>query len=679
MPNINDIIKNKKGKKDFFNTYVKSSEIGEKIFKSFKKLYCEGKGFPISETKNKYGIISNLMALSTILELSDMGVNISSFINEFHFLIKYIFDSVYRNGYNAEPIFDASPYLNDSNYQLDSYVETASKVMIVMNDLRIFAVKNDIKKNEFGEAIELSNHTINSYSELINSTEHIIIDTIEFLNSSVLVVKDDKVKKRQIDGNIISRSGLPAEIKYRGWSFCNPSNESELFSTSIYYTYHATNAYVSLYNAYSNILEQIFNNNISDEQDNIESNIFDIQQELYNRNKSFIIKNKDMINDFRIKTASSGRYIETVLDDNGVNIAFDFIKSDFTAISSSSVIEIQENNAVINTLFVLAIFLNAGIDEDYEYVSSNFSFSSKNRDWIYNQLQFSLSNIRKIYRVLKVDKKEEIIDSYKLNVSLLSDKYPNKYNTLVQQFRIGCRDISVYDLIPLLCNTYYIVFDYLIRYPQIEMVENLELIMENCCGNEWLWGDLNGFNINNHLYYVVALENFYSYYNNYELVLSGNNKTYQKEVVRIKEEYETKFTEKNNEQNQLLQKVENLKNELNTKRSNLDKEVEILAQNIFEKKFEQTFINSLENMLNDAAGFCIDAFTKRYTSAQIIDKFKDKRKLKVALALFGSIDFTKIANGKRDFVLMQKDSIEFKRNLEDQINEEIVDNIEVKN
>jgi hypothetical protein len=209
------------------------------------------------------------------------------------------------------------------------------------------------------------------------------------------------------------------------------------------------------------------------------------------------------------------------------------------------------------------------------------------------------------------------------------------------------------------------------------MVENLDLIMENCSdNNEWLWGDADGFNINNHLYYVVALENFYRYYENYEEKLSGNNKEYNRIVKKREEEFERKLNEERLKTDSFEEQVSRLERELKDKRSGLDKEVEALAQNLFESLFEQKMISCLENMLNDATLFYIDALSSKATSAQLITKFRDNAALRVALALYGSPDFSKVANARTDLASMDKKSDGYAARLENQINEAIADSVD---
>ena len=47
--------------------------------------------------------------------------------------------------------------------------------------------------------------------------------------------------------------------------------------------------------------------------------------------------------------------------------------------------------------------------------------------------------------------------------------------------------ISTYDLVPLYCNTYNLVSNYVIRYPQKEMRDNLVWVLENKSADGWYW------------------------------------------------------------------------------------------------------------------------------------------------------------------------------------------------
>lgn len=637
MPSIDDIIVSRKTEGSFFNVYEDVQIIGERIFNSFKDKYIEDQGYPLSDNDTRVGILSNAMALSTLLEIEDMGVSISDFDIQFKFILNRVFSSLYgdKRINRNELVFSPDPYIpeNESDKSITTYVETASKIMIIMIDLRNYALKNDVIGASFGSAFEFGRNRIDSFAGLIDLAEETLLGSLSFLSNAALKFNENKTRK--IDGKSVERNGLPKEITFRGWTFCDPEGEDDSFDTSIYYTYHGTNAFVSLFNAYPEIINSMVSAKNNGQVSIKSSNLSGDELEIYKRNEEFIRNNWKSIDRLRVITNSSGRYVEMMLERKGVDLSFDFVRNDFSGISSADVISTQDSNAVINTLFILAIYLNSGIDEDYEWAGES------RIDSFFNQLQFSISNIRKLYSLLKTDKKQELVDSYSLYSALLSEKYSSKYKDFIQRFRNGCRNVAVYDLIPLMCNTYFLIFDYLIRYPQLEMVNNLELIMENRSNDtDWLWGDANGFNVNNHLYYVVALENFYRYYDEYEAPLSGNAKQYEEIVAKKEVVFNKRIDDERKRFDDLLQRYNNLELEYKNKKSALDEEVERISKNYFDSVFETRINNYLEELLSVAMDFYVYVDTERLTESEIEKKLKEDVKLRNAFALLSTIDFS---------------------------------------
>lgn len=582
MSRLNEILDLKRTEKtdSMFNSYKSIEEIGEKMYKSFKTLFVPNKGFPMERSSNsKIGTISNCMGLSTFLEFLSMGVDISSSNNQFLFVLKSVFDSVYRSG--GRLVFDATPYISyDNDTELTSYVETIAKILIVMIDLRNYSINADLQKKPFIGSVVLGGKEVDSFADLTESANKLLIDCMKTLCDACLCVDSEDVRPYKIGDKVVVRSGLKPEMEYRGWAFCKPDVDHKQFDTSLYYTYHATNAFISLYNAYPDIVENVFNGKDYDL-----SALSQLEREKHAIDEKFITKNKDLIGKFRQMTCSTGRYIDTLLKERNIDLSFDYIQSGFKKITTERVLESQKNNYVINALLVLAILINAGNDEDYEFVGKG--------DYNNNQIQFTLTNIKKIYNLLKQENKADLIDSYRLPPIFADEKVPSipKYATIAKKFRKECESLVVYDLVPLMCNTYAIMFNFQIRYPQREMIENLELILENRAdGEDWTWD--KKFNINNNLYYIVGIENFYDYYKTYELPLIKNEKQYNVAANKAREDLGLKQKECEDLKSQ-LEETQRLYEE---KQSELDAAVRKLANNTFNEIFEL----KLTQYFNDA-------------------------------------------------------------------------------
>lgn len=597
MPRIDDIRIKEKLEDDLFSTYEKTETIGNLIFNDFIKLYIDKEGFPISDKNNKIGLISNCMALSTLLDLSvSMGVDISRFEEGFKFLITSIYDSVYGNALKLT--FDASPYMvNTYDLKIDSYIETISKICVIMIDLREYAIRNDQLNKSFGDSIVLKlkngkDYRVNDFRKLKEAAEQLLVDSIDMLTKSCLRIKESEIVEYKIDGRLVNRRDLDPKIKYRGWTFQMPKqDEMDKYSTSIYFSYHATNAFISLYNAFTTIFEN--------EEDAVQT-MSDDEKEKYYLDVDFFNTNKELFMLFRDMTASTGRYIDTRLKNNNVNISFDYVNSTFKGVSSSKIMESQKTNTVIDTLLVLAILINAGIDEDYSQ-----SGDIRQKDYFYNQIQYALNNIKKIYSILKQSEKEDLVDSYQLDSALLNDKFPSAYAKLVRKLRTDCSGIAVYDLVPLFCNTYAIIFNYLIKYPQKEMVENLEWVMENRAENVWLW-EKNGFNANNNLYYIFALENFYDYYKIFELPLSNKGKEYNEKAI----EAQSKLEKKDKDLKKAQKELKETQKQLEEKRSDLDGEVYKIAEKMYNENINLSIETFFKDMLDDCFSLSLEIASK---------------------------------------------------------------------
>lgn len=655
MAGISELLKNK-NTNSFFGNYVESKEIGAKIFESFKKIYVEGKGYPIDTIYNsdKFGVISNVMAFSTILELDSMDVNIESFHKEMFTILELILIDICPNG---NFVYDASPCVFNSeskNIKINTYVETISKVIILFTDLRKYLIKKILKKatgkEKTAEKIQVNfnGHIITSYEELLVQVEKILIRSIKEIDSACLENKEKQ--SYTVNGKLVERALLSPEIKYRGWAFQAPGGKnSEEYDISIYFTYYATNAFLSIYEEFGEFFDFEFEK--IPYETNLESAGTMIRKKFV-KDKEFFESNLTTLKEFRERAISAGRYVDTVLRENNFNFAFDYVKSDLTPISVTEVLESQKNNYASNTLFVLALLINAGIDDDYNSVGQLDSF--------YDQVQYSLMNVKKIYSILKKNNKEDLVSSYRLT---FSEKTPIEYKAMLQEFRKKCANIGLYDLLPLLFNTNSTISKYLIKYPQKEMVDNLDLIMDNRASEEvWLW-DRDGFNVNNNLYYIFALENFYEYYEEFELPLSENGKEYN---IMAKTAQEEKL-EKIRDLALLRKEYELLKQEVENKKSNLDNEVYNIANKVFENSINDSIEKYFKDMINDYYRFLMKIQQMDVLPNNIFDNFgKSEILFKISFAAA----FPKIINKIGDINSYADDDkklIDIDRKIKDEI------------
>jgi len=623
--------------KGFFKEYLDKEEVCQKFLQGIVHRFQEGKGYALDDTSsNNIGIISNAMALSTLLELFDLSPeSVKDYKDQFSELLSLLFDSIYKNN---SVIFDASPYLYNDDHQkniVENFIETISKILIVMIDMRDMLIRCTKFNSEISPVLDMDfnvrykGKVIADNKKIIEIIESTIIICVQKLNLSVLPV--EQPFDYFIGETKIERSGIPSKCEYRGWAFIDHEGKNpELFETSIYFTFHATNAYLSLYSSFVRLLSNDYDEETSDEYSQIK----------YDQDSRFFEENKNLLSDYKKRVVSSARYIDKILTERKIDLTSDFIDKNLNKVSYDELLKYQNSNAVINTLFIISIYINGSLDEDYDYINRTKDF--------YDKVQFAITNINRIYNALMKEKKEDLINTYKM---FFNNKVPAQYEELVQQFRRKSQNIKVYDLIPLLTNTYSIVVEFLIKYPTREMINYLEMVMGQRNGDNkaWYW-DKDGFNINNNLYYIFAIENFYDYYFKYENPLSEIGLKYNKDVlaaqkIAIKRKEELKLQQ---------QKYKLLENQYLQKQSKLDNAVENVVKTILNENVNEHINFFISDMIDQNIKMCIDKdkMIQRGTTisnAELYDKYpKAKLLRKLSNAIYTGKIVKSISDGYID-------------------------------
>ena len=575
--------------------YQPADKVGAKILKDFVKFYDKKAGsFPLDDKdyRQKFGLITHIMALSTFLELKSLGVDISQYDDIYFGLIEKVFACVYQGG---EKVFDATPYWENADYKITTYVESASKVVSTIVDLR------DVLLNALYEdggaklpvAVKICGDTVDDAAGLLRYSEKLIVDASAMLNDAALVNAEPFVY--EIDGKKSGRTYVGSVVTHRGWAFQKPAEDDAAeYDTSLYYTYYGTNAFISVYNSMEDLYEELDNGTalFGDRDKNSLSDEDKKRYAKYLSDKKFYGANSEVLDTLRKITASAGRYIETKMKRNNVNISFDYVDKNLNPISVSAIGN-SKNNHIMNSLFAFAILINAGVDDDYLSIGKSS---------IYQSIQFALTNIKKIYVDYKDKSREDLIENY----SLGEDKCPDSVSHIMQNWRKKST-IAPYELVPLYCNTYNLIFNYIIKYPQKEMRDNLVWILENKSPDGWFWRK-EGFSVNNNLYYIYAIDSFYLYYEKYEKELldadvqRGKAKEKADELAAERIRYEKELRDREERYNVAL-------NDALNKRSPLDTEVEKLAQSLFEKSFGEYFEKCFEEQFGYAVDYIVKALT----------------------------------------------------------------------
>lgn len=608
---------------DFFDEkiiyeYISSQEVGKKILQDFMKFYDNrAKSFPLDDgiNKQKFGTITHIMALSTLLELQSLDVDLTEYEDIYYGLMEKVFNCIYRDN---RPVFDASPYWDNKNYTIDTYVETASKLISTFVDLRDdLLIKIQKKKTKLPVVLHINGKDVSDANTLLECVEKLMIEAVNIINDAALPLSEPF--EYIIDGKRVVRGNIASDVKFRGWAFQKPESGTESdYETSLYYTYYGTNAFISIYNSLETYYDYLDGGiGLYANLDKTKLNAVEKQRYFkYEKDAQFYANNKESLDRMRNIVASAGRYIETKLRENGANLAFDYIDRELMPVSLDNIAR-GKSNHIMNSLFVFAILINTGIDDDY---------SSIGKANIYQTIQFALTNIKKIYLEFKEARREDLIENFALG----EDKCPREVSVIMQTWRKS-GTISTYDLVPLYCNTYNLVSSYIIKYPQKEMRDNLVWLLENKSTKGWFWTK-EGFSINNNLYYIYALDSFYAYYNKYEadfLNADGIKNDLAKknrELLKVKEEKENEIQKIKEECKKQISEIENI-------RSPLDAEVEKLVVGILDASFSQYFEKTLTEYLNAGINFAIKVLNGSADARdELVEEFKMDNRVNLIFA-----------------------------------------------
>ncbi len=260
-----------------------------------------------------------------------------------------------------------------------------------------------------------------------------------------------------------------------------------------------------------------------------------------------------------------------------------------STISEEDIAMSTTNDALFNTAFIINTIINAGVDLAQKSIadvaSSKMDVLRKKNEALGNELkaiedkedpnyQLIVSEITENEEEIRIaeivhkkaqEEYNDILESCQLAIQRTFRVYDNfkkkSKEYIVDQFLVGFnerfikhqeltkelrkRRIRIFSLTPILITTYNAISEYLIRYPQADMKKYLGYILENRNivgrSKRWIW-ESDGFFSASNYYFVVALGEFYTYYETYEKLYAENfekNEELKKEFQKeFKEQYE---------------------------------------------------------------------------------------------------------------------------------------------
>lgn len=201
------------------------------------------------------------------------------------------------------------------------------------------------------------------------------------------------------------------------------------------------------------------------------------------------------------------------------------------------------SNVLFNNLFAIGLIVNSAYDAEILKTNAN-----EYEDML-QAFQIAVQDTQRRYNLMCRSNTEYKVNSYMLEFAEKVDDDSAKIASKLRRVNItGCY------LLPILFKTNGIIEDYLVQYPQKEMVKSFKTIIANRKkkgDNDfyWVW-DKEGYNAISNYYYVDALISFYGYYEKYEApfikkekdeldkAIEENRLSLETDRILLKQEYE---------------------------------------------------------------------------------------------------------------------------------------------
>ena len=282
----------------------------------------------------------------------------------------------------------------------------------------------------------------------------------------------------------------------------------------------------------------------------------------------------------------------TIWERYGNEMDSSFFYSDFSKVPREAIGKGGSNNILFNTLFMQDIMISAALD--MELLDNDKMNGTNTYKTFLDTMQATLQNILDMYTIMKREGNQYKVDRYK--ISMDSDK---SMNPLVTKIRKA--DMTGHVLVPLLTKVNNLLSEYIVKYPQKQMRNYLEMILGNSVVNDgkacWIW-DADGYSAVSNFYYVDALIDFYTYYEEYERKYLINDKG----IRMLEEEQRNKVTvleTENSKKDVTIKQLEEEKTQIEKEKQMIEDQDSItkMIKELVESSFEENFYSQLRNIV----------------------------------------------------------------------------------
>ncbi len=274
-----------------------------------------------------------------------------------------------------------------------------------------------------------------------------------------------------------------------------------------------------------------------------------------------------------------------------------FFFSDLTEVPEGFLGKGGNTDILFNTLFMQGIMISAALDielkKEDEAEISRGKDSNKYKAFL-DTMDSALQKVLDQYTAMKREGEQYKVDRYILRID--TDKGLNK--DLVMKIRRA--NIMGHTLVPLLTKINNLLSEYIIQYPQKQMKNYLDMILENSVEDEveakWIW-DYDGYSAVATFYYVDALIDFYGYYEKYEKKYLANTRTLNK-IQKNQEESIKKLNEQISDLNEKIAALQSDNERLEEEKEAIRSQDSVASsiRKIIREEFEGLFFEQFDNL-----------------------------------------------------------------------------------
>lgn len=508
---MRDIVKDKKADSIFYE-YEDKKVIGKKILDAIlakRKASDDGKTFIFSDSIKESGLLSVTQILQTVLILiNDYGID---FTAEVQSLCKDLIAEILAHVENPK-----------GDYRL-FYEEGVSSKDMPEGNFLLDATPYDVK---FPACF--------SYLDSITWTLPVALDLLRTNTVGGCDLLDDATEKK-----IIALSKFC--LKYLNLAFVSEPKSSRMtcgwnftwkcVNPSLYYTYAVGECCQGINSNYEGFLDAKTGDAIvdTDSGKRYAAILSEINDDLpYGDPTSPVGKLR----------AGLLRAAEGVWEATNDRIDDRFFNYDLSIVDDDTVRHSQSSDVLFNMVFIVNIVISSGLNEALrEKITKATDPEAKEKyqkeyNNMFELLQLAIQRTSRFYNDLKQVGRDYIVDQY---YAVFNEDYVY-HRVLAKELRK--RRIRMMSLLPVIISTFTLLGEYMVKYPQIDMIKYLDSLLEDRILGEnneyvWLW-EKDCYYATSTYYYVSSLAGFYRYYETYEERFSAidtENKEYRTRLL----------------------------------------------------------------------------------------------------------------------------------------------------